>query len=72
MFNPPKFLTTLFLGAVSGLGFYSKKNTATAWLRGCSFSELSGRVAWHVCKCITSCLRPRRAKVSSTKRTGAT
>jgi hypothetical protein len=31
MFNPPKFLTTLFLGAVSGLGFYSVSSPAT-WL----------------------------------------
>jgi hypothetical protein len=29
MFNPPKFLTTLFLGAVSGLGFYSVSSPAT-------------------------------------------
>jgi hypothetical protein len=31
MFNPPKILTTLFLGAVSGLGFYSVSSPA-AWL----------------------------------------
>ena len=29
MFNPPKFLTNLFLGAVSGLGFYSVSSPAT-------------------------------------------
>jgi hypothetical protein len=29
MFKPPKFLTTLFLGAVSGLGFYSVSSPAT-------------------------------------------
>jgi hypothetical protein len=29
MFNPPKFLTTLFLGAMSGLGFYSVSSPAT-------------------------------------------
>jgi len=29
MFNQPKFLTTLFLGAVSGLGFYSVSSPAT-------------------------------------------
>ena len=29
MFSPPKFLTTLFLGAVSGLGFYSMSSPAT-------------------------------------------
>jgi hypothetical protein len=29
MFNPPKVLTTLFLGAVSGLGFYSVSSPVT-------------------------------------------
>jgi hypothetical protein len=29
MFNPAKVLTTLFLGAVSGLGFYSVSSPAT-------------------------------------------
>jgi len=29
MFNPPKVLTTLFLGAVSGFGFYSVSSPVT-------------------------------------------
>ena len=29
MFSPPKFFTTLFLGAVSGLGFYSMNSPVT-------------------------------------------
>jgi hypothetical protein len=29
MFSPPKFFTTLFLGAVSGLGFYSMSSPVT-------------------------------------------